>query len=650
MTNAVDTIVANVLSSQRLTRRVPSFREFCTTVRIYAGPPHLKGTPYRLGSDPTQAYLLEQMDIGRWKRFFWCAPPQFGGKTLVAIIITMLRTIIGARLPVGYGLPTLADLDKAWAEKLKPALRDSGYGDHLPASGPGARGGRGHTLQLSDPESGEAEGLIVFLAGGGYGSTVAAALIDEIDQFRTSAGAPLWGAIEDIFNRSNAYGANALRVGCGTIEDDTRSIILPLVFEQGTGTVAHPQCPHCKAWVRMSFDGLTIDLADEDTAAASARLACPACAALWTEDDRQQALRNCRFPHKGQTITADGHIVGDAPRTQSLGLWMSALESPHANLGDLAREFYRARQALTLRNDHALMRKFWRYRRCEAYTAEQEEQEQQGEISWRFLFDRANACAWGPVRHITDRDAALPGHFYSRHLAEVPTGAVFAAAGTDVQGNRTYWVLVAAALDGTTWDLAWGYEMARLDHQPWEPGELHQMLDRVDLFIASSCGLLTQAPHGLDTGDFTADLLPWQKGHRDRWRATKGQSSTPKFERGDIPGICAVRDGLILIDTDNVRELIHAAYRRPNGAVGAAHIPSGLANNSTATAYPRHLCAERRVRDPKTRKDKIVRGPGRWDWQDARRIAEVMIRLHLQRVRTPPPKRKYGVVGTPFGG
>ncbi len=110
-----------------------------------------------------------------------------------------------------------------------------------------------------------------------------------------------------------------------------------------------------------------------------------------------------------------------------------------------------------------------------------------------------------------------------------------------------------------------------------------------------------------------------------------------------------MRDGLVLIDIDNVRELIHAAYRRPNGAVGAAHIPSGLANNSTSTAYIRHLCAERKVRDPKTRRDKIVKGPGRWDFQDARRIAEVMIRLHLQKTRTPPSKRKYGVIGTAIG-
>jgi hypothetical protein len=147
----------------------------------------------------------------------------------------------------------------------------------------------------------------------------------------------------------------------------------------------------------------------------------------------------------------------------------------------------------------------------------------------------------------------------------------------------------------------------------------------------------------LDTGDQTDDLLAWLKG-KPQWKATKGASGHLKDEPGDIPGIVHKRDGLYIIATDAVRELIHSAYRRPNGEPGAAHIPCGLQNNATDMAYLRHLVAERMVLDTKTKKMKLHRGPGRWDWQDARRIAEVMVRLQLRPKRTGP-NRKFGAVG-----
>ncbi len=664
--NAVNDIVGSVLSSKRMVRKVPTYRAFSSTVRIYAGPAHLKGTPYRFGSDPSQAYLLEQFDSGNWNRFFVCAPPQFGGKTLVCIIIPLLRQAIGARVPVGYGLPTLQDLDKAWVEKLRPALKDSGYGAHLPTMGPGARGGRGHTLQLTDPESGEAEGYIIFMAGGAIGSTVGAVLVDEIDKFRTSSGVPLWADIEDLFNRANAYGSTAIRIGTGTIEDDQQSIILPLVFEQGSGTVPHPRCPHCKAWVRLSFDALVIDFADEDTAAASARLACPACATLWTEDDRQASLRDCRFPHAGQLVADDGSITGAAPKTQTLGLWWSALESPHTTIGDIAREWYRAKLALDTRNDHELLRKFWRYRRCQVYTADMGEDGAPAIITIGYLAARSKASTYslqaGKEVHDEDGD--------SIHVAEKPAGIEFLTFTEDVQRGgrdapgRNYFLLQGWAADRRSWDLAWGSLVACPKGREPSEAELHACLSRVHALgerLATDYGL-PLAQRGVDVGDRLPEIRRWLM-RNTRWLAIRGVEATRKALPGDIQGVIYRRqqDGgwwLHEIDVHEMRQAAQNGFLVPPGKPGAAHLPQGIDPHRGLVP---HYCATALISDGKSglrwsncKGDRTKGHPEqstRHDLLDCRTygcaLAEYELRSLLTRNRPAP--RKYGVVGTVFG-
>lgn len=658
--SVVESLVQSVLSSKRLKRRVPTYQEFASTVKIYAGPAHIRGTPYRLGSDPCQAYLLKQFDAGRWRRFYICAPPQFGGKTLTAIIIPMLRNVIGARVPVGYGLPTLADLDKAWSEKLHPALKDSGYGSHLPASGPGARGGRGHTLQLIDPETGENEGLVVFLAGGGYGSTVAAALVDEIDQFRTAGGEPLWGALEDIFNRCNAFGAAALRVAAGTIEDDERSIILPLVFEQGTGTVPHPRCPHCHAWVRLSFDHISIDFADEDTAAASARIGCPSCATAWGEDDRQEALRDCRFPHHGQLIDAHGEISGPEPRTQALGLWWSALESPHSSLPDLAREWYRAKVALETRNDHELMRKFWRYRRCQVYVGDKGDDGAPMRLSCGYLAVRSRTSGYsinhGQEIHDDEGD--------SIHVAHKPDGVEFLTVTEDVQQGgqkapgRNYFLVQGWASDRRSWDLAWGHMIAcPLGRTPSE-GELHACLDRVHAFtqrLSSDYGIPI-LKRGVDVGDRLAEIRRWLV-RQPQWLAIRGVEANRKAKDGiDIQGVIyrQKQDGgwnLYDIDVHEMRQRAQNGFLVPVGKPGAAHLPEGL---TTTSAIIMHYCATGLIPDNKSGLRWADRKEDRRhhsDWQkrrdflDCRTYGCALAELAIRELHRKPTVRKFGNLG-----
>ncbi len=307
--------------------------------------------------------------------------------------------------------------------------------------------------------------------------------------------------------------------------------------------------------------------------------------------------------------------------------------------------------ALRERGDHSLMRLYYMKRRCEEYTADVEELELGAELTWQFLLGRSQKCTWGPSIHTTDKGSP-DGYLYSRHAAEPPEGAEFCCAGIDVQNNRVYPVLVAGARDNTTWDVAWSYQYARADHMPWDQGELHRTLDAVLLWLQASASNLPLVFVGVDTGDFTKDLYSWIQSKRGGTvRAIKGTAENMKPHPGDVEGILYARDSLLHINSDSTRELVHSAYRRPNGTPGAAHIPNNLNNLASDRAYLQHLVAEMKTVDAKTRRTRIRQGPGRWDWLDARRIAYALTRLHLSRLNRPPPtSQRFGFVGTIEGG
>lgn len=630
-------IESRVMSSKKLRRRVPSWREFASTIVLPAGP--LAGTRYRLGSDPCQSYLLAEMDSGRWERYYICAPAQVGGKSLLAIQLPILRTTIGQRLPAGYALPTLADLDKAWTEKLHPQLKRSGYGEHLPKSGPGSRGGRGHTLTLRDPETGDDEGTIVFLAGGAYGSTVASVVVDEADQFRTADGTPRWDAIEDCFQRAVSYGRKAFRVAAGTVEDDAESIILILVCQHGTGTRPWPACPSCNRHQLLSWAHVEVDLADDDSARTSARIRCQHCPAQWDEDGRQKAIRRSLFVHRGQTVNEQGEIVGDPPRTRYLGLIWTGLDSALDNLGDLAVAWRQAQALVTTHSDHALARKFTHYKLCQAYTADTDERHDAGALTWESILARSQRCLWGPVLHTTDRGPESEQHTFTRHAAAPPDTAQFACAGVDVQNNRLYLDLEAVDADGGTYATGWSIEYARPDRQPWNKQELHNLLDRANMLIRRWAGDLPIPYIGLDCREFTDELRAWVDTRSDGWVPIMGTGRTHEVQDPDIDvdGIAWLREGIFHIHVDHTRELVHAALRRANGQPGAAHLPNGLSKNGSDVAYCKHLVGEQLALDRKTGKAKLVQH-GRWDWLDAKRIATALIRVHQQARSRPIQK------------
>lgn len=648
-----DDAVAKALGSWRVDDRPPTLREFSRRIIIPGGP--MRGHYYDPDSCPIQSWFIDQIDAGCWERFYLCSPPQIGGKSLVGIQLPTLRAAIACGLPVGYGLPTEQDLNKAWAEKLRPTIERAGFGEHLPDTGPSSRRGRGPTVTFQDPESGRNLGGIVFMAGRAYGSTVAVALIDEVDQYRSrTTGEPNWQLIEDVFHRADSYGSQAIRGAMGTVEHDDQSIILELVYSQGTGTRPWMRCPLCGARQLLEWSQVTYDDADEITAKESARMACQHCAELWDEPTRQDGIQSPLFVHRGQSVQGE-EIVGNAPRTRSLGLLWTALDSTLADLGELAVEHYRAKKAIEPDEpdrlpNHDLMRKFVRYRQCQTYHGDRQDENE--DIAWvdhRTLMQRSEQHGWAPISKLKGEKGEREGwsRYISTRLPEEIMGFVRAI---DVQHNRVYWSMLGVDDRFRTWDCFWGYEHAFPDKTPMAiPPELHLLLDRTAAVLDDLTNGLPVFRSLVDIGDRETWILPWLV-KRNKWRAVRGvednKSTRRRFDGADVffnrrykPGI-----GIFEVMTDVWRRKVHEAFCQPPDETGAAILPRGL---SSGHPYIQHLCRYRWQRDMRSGDLVWKKGSGiRDDHLDTRVYATAVNFLRLQRPSKPRRRpRKSGVVG-----
>ena len=627
----------------------PTHRQFSSTITLPAGP--LKGKKYNPNSDRCQSYLIDQLDSGLWERVAVCGPPQLAGKTQCAILLPALRAAIACKLPVGYGLPTLNDLDKAWSEKLKPSIEGGGYGDRLPKMGPGARGGRAPVLTFQDPETGLPLGRLVFLAGGAYGSTVAVVVVDEVDQFRKADGEPLWEDLEDMFHRADSFRERAIRIAVGTVEHDTKSIILVLVRDQGTGTRPWLQCPHCKAHQLVGFDQLVYDKTDEITAAETATVVCKACAVHWSESDRQKAIRHALFVHKGQTVEG-GVVTGPVPRTKTLGLLWTALDSSLSSVAELAVEHLRAEKAALVGN-YALMRKFVRYRQCDTY----QEPKSANEIT------------------NTGLAAMSSGSDYDKRV--VPHWVHNLSCGVDCQGDRSYWIVLGHGPDDR-WcviDFGWEYLVPKAEKRTPTPADRRRVHDEINLkmdegwLIEGRTAGVDEVSHmsplpglrAIDVGHWSDEITAWLRGARG-WRACRGVGKDTLKNLGKIlelppeaKAFVELRQpegwpvSLVNVNADAVRKWIHASLLRKPYDPASGMLPRGQKSNEVLCM---HFSGEVWV-EPQQKGDKFI--PGFWndhahprhDLLDAAIYALALSRLRIgiQTVKAMTPRRKYGSIG-----
>ena len=600
--------------------------EFARTMILPDGPtPDQKWNP---DTEPMQAAWVREMANPQWRYMIAVAPSQ-RGKSLMGTALPIEYHITQLQQDVAFAMPNLEKLEQTWHGKLKPLIIDSGFGEWLPKKGPGSEGGKPAVLMLTDPAGELRPKRLYFMAASGGGketskasNTVQAVVLDEADDLDHV------GEVKLLSRRMRSFGKRIRYYIVSTVNDRKGRPGHPILTLYGQASQArlwYP-CPACGRYQPMEWEQFQCD--DELIG-----YHCIHCPALWTEEDRQQALSKWELVHPGQQVTDAGMVVGPKPAGSWFSLICWDVEFTRASMEEIAEEWRMASRLITEAGDHSLMKDFYRKVLNRDYTGDVEALETATELTWQSLLKRSQASKdWGPTIHTTDRRVEDDGHLYSRHVAPAPIGAHFAVGGVDVQGDRVYPVLAGYALDGTSWDIAWSYEMARVDRQGWNKAELFQLLERVHLNFHAWAQGIPLIGIALDTGDFTADLMDWIAPHRPLWLPIKGQKTLapPKVpDQDDVEGIIHVREGLGHIHNGNTRNQIHTALRRNPTHPGAQLLPSGLGNNQSDTTYLRHVLGEIQVVDPKTGKLKVVE-KGRWDLLDARRYAHAIAQRHFR--------------------
>lgn len=637
--------------------RAITHREVAASLLLPDGPQ--AGKPYVPDMDPVHACMIQELDRG-WRAIVGVGAVQTG-KSLLLILVPLIRSAIHLRQACVYAQPTKDKLHEAWSGKVLPSIDGAGLGQWLPREGQGSRGGQTPKFIIfRDPVTGYRAGLTYLIPGGGTREgaqasvTVPTVLVDEIDSFEDAH------RIELIGKRADSFGGRAVRIYTSTVKRDgvgdekDRSIILDK-YADSTRSRLHYACPHCGAYQPLEWEHVTYDTEDEEAAAVTARYTCAACAVQWTEDDRRRALRTWRLVHAGQSACPDGTVVGQGEKTSTFGFLWSALDSSLRSLPVLCQDHLRAARALD-RGDHGLLRSFWRDQLCRPYRGDRTD-EDGSRMAWPTRGRLAAMSAGSDIELVTD-DKEQDGD--SVHLCSLPSWVESVHVGVDVQQGtvrgapgRLYFVCLGRG-GGRSLLAGWGTIIASEPGTHPTEAELHAALDRLDGILRSWGAPI--ARRGVDVGDRQDELTRWLLPRRDRWWPVKGSREIKATEPADLPGWLYVRAqdkgwSLWLVSVDEVRRIVHGELVAESGRAGSCALTRGLDRNS---ALVRHLCATAEI------------SPGKWserekdrahhpEWQRRHDYLDALVyarALAYQFEHRPKkaPTRRYGAVGSTLPG
>jgi phage terminase large subunit GpA-like protein len=576
----------------------PSHAEMADAMLLPDGPE--AGKPWNWRGEPAQAVIIDALDSPDYRAIVAAGPRQVG-KTLGTVHLPLLRATIGAGLPSVYALPTLDDVDKAWAAKLRPALIGCGFEKYMPRSGAGSKGGRGFGIPFHDYDAARALGTLLFMAGDGYGATAATVVIDEADWF-SRGNEPNLSAIHNVFACANSFDATgrSRRIVTSTVEWDKGSTILAALVESTDGRLWF-QCPECQRYQPLAWDRVKYEGNDDEAVRQSVRYHCANCPEQWTEATRRAALRRYRYVARGQAVDERGRVTGERPRADAFGLLWTGLDSSLLDMPSLAAEHARARRGLQLSPpDHEPMRKFTRMRLTAGYTSDAADDEsgKPRQLTRAALAVRSASSTYGPAADARDADGD------SIHVAPMAEGVEFMCATVDVQRGdedappRLYWLLMGGDSCTTSWDQAWGSVTLSPPGSQANVRDLHAGLDRLNATLVRLCQQYDRPllRRGVDVGDRQDEIRMWLARHPEWWAIKGSSGSMERKDPYDLPGWIYRRpqekDGhawpLWFVDTDGARREAQQRFYVVAGNAGAAHLPRGLSEQTTLV---RHYCS-----------------------------------------------------------
>ena len=528
----------------KVSRSIVEFAE--QEVILPVGP--RKGMYFDWDYAPFNKFIAEAIMEPYWRKVSVVGPTQ-NGKTLVATNIPLLYYLFEEEEDVIFGVPSMDLAYGLWNEKIKPVIVDCPkYRELLPTKGAGSRGGNFTAVQFKNGVT------LRFMGAGGSpeqmsSHTAKYVILTEVDKMDQATGDRTEAdPVSLIQMRADAFEESKIVMECTVTTQDGR--IWQEAMIQGSGGIIHVPCRFCGKYQPLVRDQLRFDATSQVSAEESARYECAHCGALWTNNDRLEALDNPLLVHRGQEIGEDGVISGELPPTKSFGLHYNVLYSPLQSLAKTSGQQWEADTSELKEKKKAMVQSKW----AVPWVDDDVLRDQLTPALLRKL-----SCASG------------------YRLREIPDWVEKLTFAVDIQKTHCYWQ--CEGYNMTTMRSV-VIEYGTVDKRENTEVGLHNMLNDVDEICRegwvqfASGTTLHPSIRMVDCGYDYHEIERWLVSHRD-WIGVKGIGQgqrtrlTGAKEVFKIDGVLTVRQQdsgtqLWFIEVDNTKSMVHDRYLLPS--------------------------------------------------------------------------------------
>lgn len=300
------------------------------------------GRKWRPHFQPFSAVYFAEIDSGRWSSYAVTGNVQ-SGKSFASFVVPAIYHLCELKEPVILGAPTMDIARDKWQREIEPVFRMTRYADLLPEHGRGSRGGFAEAIELRNGA------VLKFMSGHGGDEkrssfTSRVVIITEADKMDEAGEVSKEASpVRQMLARTESYdlGQAVAYMEC-TVSIESGFIWRE--YQNGTASRLVSPCPHCGEWIcpeREDFKGVQ-EAATLAEAEEQCGFHCPACDARIADDDRHACLSKLQLVHRGQSISQEGVVHGEQPRTRQLGFRWSAWHNAFWSTAKIAHGEWKA--------------------------------------------------------------------------------------------------------------------------------------------------------------------------------------------------------------------------------------------------------------------------------------------------------------------
>lgn len=505
---------------------------------------------YEFAADRLPYARLLLGELGKWQRHVITGPTQ-SGKSFHAFVLPIMYYLFERQEDVIVGIPDINMAGDKWAEDIKPVIEKSSYAHLLPTKGQGSKGAG--KLQKVTFENGR---FMRFMSAGGNdkqraGATARILIVTETDGMDVVAESSQEGQskIQQLEGRVRSYGDNAVVIAECTVS--TADAYTWSEYQAGTASkIVHP-CPSCGVYVSPEREHLIgwEDADNEIEAAENGRFTCPECGVFYSEEDRIEMNRRALLVHRGQEVTPSGEIVGQPPKTRTLGFRWSAFQNLLNSTAMLAAEEWKAKHS-----DEPELADIARKQQAWALPAENPNVE-------KTPLDVSIVCGKHPK---------YAGRCAGVSRGQVPDGSDILTAFVDVARKTLQWS-VEAKVNGRIHVVDYGFHQTEL---PDVVGDDAAITDAIKELTSDLQGRFPGLHLGLvDCGNWRETILNCLQEVDDLWRPSHG---LPNYKHPSLTskGVVIPEDGSRLwhwsedgdswvanFNPDAIKHAIHSGFQ-----------------------------------------------------------------------------------------